>query len=111
MRLQESVAKEVTTVKQDMDTFSSVLQKIMKTQTSEVVKNVASSVFSVKKVGQVVKDAVEKEERGKSLVLYGVPKEANEQLNTRVGDILENTGQKPRILECFRLGKVQDGNM
>lgn len=109
-RLQESVAKEVKTVKQEMETFSSVLQKEMKNQTSEVTKNVASSVFSVKKVGEVVKDAVEKEERGKNLVLFGVNEEANEQLNTRVGDILENTGQKPRILECFRLGKVEDGN-
>ena len=110
-KLQESVAKEVKIVKQDMETFSSVLQKEMKNQTYEVTKNVASSVFSVNKVGEVVMDAVEKEERGKSLVLYGVPKEANEQLNTRVGDILENTGQKPRILECFQLGKVQDGNI
>ena len=110
-RLQESVAKDVKTVKQDIETFSSVLQKVMKTHTSEVTKNVASSVYSVKKVREVVKDAEEKQERGNNLVLYGVPEEANEQLKTRIVDILENTGQKPRILECFRLGKVQDGNM
>ena len=54
---------------------------------------------------------MEKEERCKNLVLYGVSEEAIEQFNTRIGDILENTGQKPRILECFRLGKIQDGNI
>ena len=50
---------------------------------------------------------MEKEERCKNLVLYGVSEEAIEQFNTRIGDILENTGQKPRILECYRLSKVQ----
>ena len=48
-RLQESVAIEVNTVKQDLETFSSILQKEMKTQTSEVTMNVASSIFSIKK--------------------------------------------------------------
>ena len=109
-KLQDVVKSEVSTVKNEMKTFSSVLQEEMKNQSSEVTKNFAS-VVSVKKIGDAVKNAAEKEGRNRNLVVYGVAEEAEEQLKSRVENILENTGMKPRIVECSRLGRVHDGNI
>ena len=106
--VQETVQSEVKAVQNDMKTYSSVLQKEIRTQTSEVQKNVSSSV-TAKKLGDVVKLVAEKEERGRNVVMFGFAEEQTEQLESRVEEILQRIGQKPRIVECCRLGRVKDG--
>ena len=59
---------------------------------------------NVKKVDDAVKRVIEKEERGQN-VIDGVPERSTERLETRVGNIMEIVGQKPRIVECRRLGR------
>ena len=107
--LQATVQEEVKLVQSEIKTFSSVLQNEIKSQSTQIQKDVATAI-SVKKVGEAVKKVVEKEEREKNLVIYGVPEqeESTESLESRIGDILQNVGQKPRIVECCRLGKIQD---
>ena len=97
------------TVQGEVKTFSSVLQNEIKTQSAAVQKNV-SSVVSVKKVGDAVKLVVEKEQRAKNVVFYGVNEAQDQPLEPRVQEILNHLGQKPRIVECCRLGKVRDGD-
>ena len=91
----------------EVKTFSSVLQQEIKSQSTEVQKNVARAL-SVKKVGDAVKQVAEKEERCRNVVIYGVPEEENQPLETRVGANFQHVGQKPRIVECCRLGRIQD---
>ena len=105
--LQATVQSEVKLVQNEVKTFSSVLQQEIKTQSTEVQKNVARAL-SVKKVGDAVKQVAEKEERCRNVVIYGVAEEENQPLETRVGAIFQHVGQKPRIVECCRLGRVQD---
>ena len=38
-------------------------------------------------------------------MIFGVPEGSTETLETRVGNIMENVGQKLRIVDCCRLGK------
>ena len=64
----------------------------------------ASAVY-VRKVIDAVKRMVEKEERGKNVVIYVVPEGSTETLETPVRNIMENVGKKPRIVDCCRLGK------
>ena len=87
----------------------------METQRSDVQKSVAAvkktvtSAFNTRRVGDAVKKAVEKDERGKNVVIFGIPEDITQTLETRVGGVLENLGKKPRIVDCCRLGKEQEG--
>ena len=55
-----------------------------------------------------MKQVVEKEERGRNAVIYGVPKDCNQTLESQVEEVLHHVRQKPRIVECCRLGREQD---
>ena len=103
-KLQETEQSEVKSVQSKMKTIPSVPQKEIMEQSSEVQKNVVSAV-NVRKVSDAVKMVVEKEDKGKNVVIYRVPEGSTETLETRVGSIVENLGQKPRIVDCCRLGK------
>ena len=106
--LQETVQSEVKSVQSEMKTFSSVLQQEIKSQSTEVKNNFAS-VISVKKVGDAVKQVVEKECKGRNVIIYGAPETENQLLESQVENIFELVGQKPRIVDCCRLGRVGDG--
>ena len=73
-----------------METYSSVLQKEIKTQSSEFHKNVVSTI-TVKKLGEAIKQATEKEERSKHIVMFGAAEEENQQLESRVEQILHRS--------------------
>ena len=99
-KLQETVQSEVKSVQSEMKKFSSVLQKEIKDQSIEVQKNVFSA-FSLKKIGDTVKKVVEKEERGKNVVIYGVPEGSTETSETCIGKIMEHVDKNPQIVDCF----------
>ena len=107
-KLQDTVQSGVNSVQSEIKTFSSVLQNEIKAQSTEVQKNVASAI-SVRKVGNAVRQVVDKEERSKNIVIYGVPEDLSQPLESRVGDIMQHLDQKPRIVDCCRLGKEQEG--
>ena len=52
----------------------------------------------------VVKDAFVEEERSRSLMVYGLEEEENEELEAKVGLVFQELGVKPRI-EAVRLGR------
>ena len=43
------------------------------------------------------------------MAIYGVPEDCNQTLESQVEGVLHHVGQKPRIVECSRLGREQDG--
>ena len=65
--------------------------------------------MNFKAVGNAVKQVVDKEERGRNVVIYGVPEDFNQTLESQVDGVLHHVEQKPRIVECCRLGREQDG--
>ena len=71
----------------------------------------SKNTLNVRKVSDAVKRVVEKEKRGKKVVICGVPERSTETLETRVGNIMDNVGQKPRIVDCCRLGKETEGSV
>ena len=42
---------------------------------------------------------------------FGVRQESTQPLETRVSDIMQHLGLKPRIMVCTRLGKEQEGSV
>ena len=58
-----------------------------------------ASTMTVKKLGEAVKQAKEKEERSKNIVVFGVAEEENQQLESPVEQMLQHIGQKPGIVQ------------
>ena len=56
----------------------------------------------------VVRKVVEHEDRGRNVMIFGLPEEENEKLNEKVTDVLETIREKPRLDAC-RLGKRSVG--
>ena len=59
--------------------------------------------MTVKKLGEAVNQATEKEERSKNIVIiFGAAEEENQPLESQVELILQHIGQKLRIVQCCR---------
>ncbi len=56
----------------------------------------------------VVKEVVEQEDRSRNIMVFGLPEEADEQLNDKVSAVFGAIGEKPRI-EASRLGRSGSG--
>ena len=64
----------------------------------QLLQNEVVRVMSVKTVGDAVKQVVEKDERGMNAVMYGVPEESNQMLESCFGKILlRHVGHKSAL--------------
>lgn len=78
------------TVKAEFQTYSSAVQK--------------GQSVSPANLKSVVKEVVEEEDRSRNIMVFGLKEEENELLGTKVSDVLQTIGEKPRIEVC-RVGK------
>ena len=53
-----------------------------------------------------MKQVVDKDERGRNVIFYRVPEESTQPSETRVGDIMQHLGLKPRNMDYCRLGRI-----
>lgn len=96
--LQISVRTSVEdTVKAELKSFSDVVQT-------------PSPAVEQKALKTVVKHIVEEEDRSRSLMMFGLPEEVNEQLCDKVSEVFQELGEKPR-LEASRLGTPSSGKV
>ena len=94
--LEHSVLSSVQeTVKAELKSYSDV-----------VVGCKASTVQTIapETLKSVVKSVVEHDDRGKNLMIFGLPDEEEEILNDKVYELCETLGEKPRV-DATRLGK------
>ena len=85
--------KEVSSVKQS---FSDVVK-------SGSLKNSAATI-STESIKSVAKQIALEEELGRNIMVFGLCEEQNEDICTKVSDVLESLGEKPRVEAC-RIGK------
>lgn len=91
--LQTTVKTSVEdTVKAEFVTYSAQVQK---TQPQSITPETVKSV---------VRTVVEEEDRSRSVMVFGLPEEDDEQLNAKISEVFQEIGEKPRI-EASRLGK------
>ena len=96
--LQTTVKTSVQdTVKAEFVSYSAAVQK---TQTQ---------VLAPENLKTVVRNVVEEEDRSRSVIVFGLPESADEQLCDKIGDVFQEIGEKPRI-EANRLGKSSGNN-
>ena len=98
--LQTSVKSSVgESVKAEFQSYSSVLQA----NCPESQKPVSSEMIK-----KAVKTVVQEEDRNKSLMIFGLSEQDNEELSTVVSEVFSAIGEKPRI-EASRVGKLKPG--
>ena len=61
--------------------------------------------ISSKTLKHVVKSVVQEEDRSRNVMIFGLPEEPNEQLDTKVTEVFEAIGQRPKIDAC-RMGRT-----
>lgn len=80
-------------VKAEFGTYSSILQTQPQVLAPEAVKT-------------LIKTVVQEEDRSRSLMIFGLPEEEEEQLCDRISQVFQEVGEKPRI-EASRLGQTR----
>ena len=93
--VKDAVKTSVTedSVKVEFETYSSVLQSN------------SNPDFSPIHVREVVRTAVDEQDRSRNLIVFGLTEEVNENLESAVGEVMQQLGEKPRAA-VTRLGKV-----
>ena len=86
------------------DTVSSELKSY-----SSVLRESCSAALEPRKIASAVRKVAEGEDRSKNLVVFGVPEEEEENVDSRVKLLLDKLDEKPRITDCGRIGQSKPG--
>ena len=98
--LQNTVKSSVAeTVKAEFVTYSAAVQK----------NRPPSPALAPETLKSVVKKVAEEEDRSRSLMVFGLPEEGDEQLRDKVSAVFQEFGEKPR-LEASRLGEKKENS-
>ncbi|KAL5259237.1 hypothetical protein ACHWQZ_G003816 [Mnemiopsis leidyi] len=105
-----SKAKEVSEQfkSEIVNSFQKGVSSAVKKSFSDVVKssgiNNSAATISTESIKSVAKQIVLEEELGKNIMIFGLCEEDNENICTKVSEVLESLGEKPRVMAC-RIGK------
>ena len=88
-------------VKEEFKSYSSVVNVSTPQPTAPVICQ--------KALTSVVKSVVEEEDRSRNFLVFGLPEEEEEGLETRISEVLEEVGLKPK-LEAQRIGKKKSAS-
>ena len=72
---------------------------------SSAVQNGCTKALAPKKIAAAVKAVSEKEDRSSNIIVFGVPEEDNETVDSKVTDLLEHLDEKPKVTACRRFGQ------
>ena len=83
-------------------TVQTTMKEEIKSYSAAVAKTSISNapVFSTNSLKQVVKSAIEEEDRGKNVMVFGLAEEEGEQLEDKISGLLQELGEKPRVAAC-----------
>ena len=104
MKITELQDKLVEKKDNEMGTMKSAAEKEIK-MFSSLMKNTCKNAFAPKKIQAAVKRVAVEEDRGKNLMIFGLP-ETDENLEAIVSGILSNhLNEKPKIISCELVGR------
>ena len=92
----------------NVKSFETTIQNEIKSYSS-VVQESCGKTLSAQKISEVVEKVVDKDDRSKNLVVYGVVEAENENLDDILAETLQHITEKLRIKDCCRIGKQKDG--
>lgn len=97
-----------------LDSLKATVQNTVKETVSDGIKSYSAAVknntpaFSPESLKKVVKSAIEEEDRSKNVVIFGLPEEDGEQLESRIGELFLQLDEKPRVA-VSRVGRISPG--
>ena len=80
------------TVKSEITSYATVLSKS------------CAAALAPNKISKAVKSAVDRDDRKKNVIIYGVSETESEVVATKVEEVLSQLNEKPMIKDCFRIG-------
>ena len=91
---------------EEINSMKSTVQTELKSYSSALSQSCKAAV-APKKIEAAVKRVSDKEDRSRNVIIYGVTEESGENLNQCIESILTEIEEKPRIMDCCRIGNVQ----
>jgi len=104
--LQTSVRDEMasvqTAVKSELQSWSDIAKR-------NTVNLQPAATFTPAKLRDAVRSAVEEEDRSRNLVIFNKNEEVDENIEQAVAEVFEDMNERPKVIECRRIGKIQHG--
>ncbi len=100
--LKESVQKEVKTVQ-------GVVESEMKSYSAALSKTCASAL-APRKICAAVKTVADRDDRSRNLIVYGLNETDEEQLESKIAEVLHEINEKPVLKDCCRVGLKKPGS-
>ena len=100
---EEELATLKSTVQEELKSVQETVQSEIKSYSS-VLSKTCSAALSEKKFQAAVKSAVDREDRTRNVVIYGVKETPDEVLSEKASEIFLEIGEKPAVKDCCRIG-------
>jgi hypothetical protein len=98
------VAGVQTAVQTEIKSWSKAVQQQQSTANTANVQYISPA-----KIKEAVKSAVEEDDRSRNILIFGKKEEDNETVSDTVTTVFEDLNEKPRVIECRRLGTISQG--
>ena len=99
----EQLAAVQTTVKNEVASVQSAVKSEISSW-SKIVQQTNSLPITPTKLKEAVKSAVDEEDRSRNIMIFGKEENENEDLAQTISEIFEDMKEKPRVMECRRVG-------
>ena len=76
---------------------------------SSVLRESCSAALEPQKIASAVRKVAEGEDRSKNVIVFGLPEEQDESVDTKVSLLLEKLEEKPQTADCCRIGRSKPG--
>jgi hypothetical protein len=102
------------TMKAELSSHSSSVQQAVQSQIrsswSEIAaKGDSQNITSEAKLKEVVKSAVAEEDKSKNIMIFGKEEVPDEDISATVDEVMHELNEKPRVIECVRVGLFEQG--
>jgi len=101
--VQNTVKNEMASIQTAVKTEFSSWSKVVEQNKTHV------PTFTPAKLKEAVRSAVVEEDRSRNFVIFNKEEVEEEEVARTVSDVLDDMNEKPRIIECRRVGKPQHG--
>jgi hypothetical protein len=111
--VQTSVREEMAAVRDEVSSVQTAVKSELVSWTDALKRNSMKAVQPITmtsaKLKEAVKAAVGDEDRSHNIMVFGKPEVESEDVPSTVTDILADLGEKPRLVECRRIGAAKIG--
>ena len=115
--LQEELLKEKdaqiasfqTTVRDEVASVNTAVKSEIRSSWSKVVELGTAKPISTANLKEAVKSAVAEDDKSRNIMIFGKAEAENENVGEVVAEVLNDLNEKPRPIECLRVGTTTEG--